>query len=109
MVNLYHDPYTQVEGEVEWNEGGGVGDSNTCVVVQMLAERCRTLEQANKRLQEEARTQQRQYEACLDRVATQVVQALLSQKVSHMWCLVFIDLAQFSQLWLQICGLYIKK
>lgn len=50
-------------------------------VVQMLVERCHTLEQANKRLQEEARTQQQQYEVCLDRVATQVVQALLSQKV----------------------------
>ncbi|KAK3879377.1 hypothetical protein Pcinc_016042 [Petrolisthes cinctipes] len=82
-------PTTQpkVEGEVEWNEGGDVGDSNTCVVVQMLAERCRTLEQTNKRLQEEARTQQRQYEVCLDRVATQVVQALLSQKSHQEQCI----------------------
>lgn len=54
-------------------------------VVQMLVERCHTLEQANKRLQEEARTQQQQYEVCLDRVATQVVQALLSQKVRFRW------------------------
>lgn len=52
-------------------------------VVQILAERCHTLEQANRRLQNEARAQQRQYEVCLDRVATQVVQALLSQKVKQ--------------------------
>ena len=50
-------------------------------VVQMLVERCHTLEQSNKRMHMEARTQQQQYEVCLDRVATQVVQALLSQKV----------------------------
>lgn len=55
-------------------------------VVQMLVERCHTLEQANKRLQEEARTQQQQYEVCLDRVATQVVQALLSQKSHQEQC-----------------------
>lgn len=61
----------------------GPAESNTSndSVVQMLADRCHTLEQANKHLQDEARSQQRQYEVCLDRVATQVVQALLSQKV----------------------------
>ncbi|XP_042223393.1 serine-rich adhesin for platelets-like isoform X2 [Homarus americanus] len=56
-------------------------------VVQMLADRCQTLEQANKRLQNEARAQQRQYEVCLDRVATQVVQALLSQKSHQEQCI----------------------
>ncbi|XP_042864058.1 uncharacterized protein LOC122248234 [Penaeus japonicus] len=53
---------------------------------KMLAERCRTLEQANKKLQSEARAQQQQYEVCLDRVATQVVQALLSQKSHQEQC-----------------------
>nr|XP_045602594.1 serine-rich adhesin for platelets-like isoform X2 [Procambarus clarkii] len=54
---------------------------------KMLAERCHTLEQANKKLQNEARAQQRQYEVCLDRVATQVVQALLSQKSHQEQCI----------------------
>ncbi|XP_068229533.1 nck-associated protein 5-like [Palaemon carinicauda] len=50
--------------------------------IQKLMDRCRTLEQVNARLQVEARAQQQQYEICLDRVATQVVQALLSQKIA---------------------------
>ncbi|KAK8405545.1 hypothetical protein O3P69_001838 [Scylla paramamosain] len=54
---------------------------------KMLVERCHTLEQANKRMQMEARTQQQQYEVCLDRVATQVVQALLSQKSHQEQCI----------------------
>lgn len=73
-------------------------------VVQMLAERCRTLEQANKKLQSEARAQQQQYEVCLDRVATQVVQALLSQKVMNLmpgnWFSIILHL---------VLGFYFKR
>ncbi|XP_068229898.1 uncharacterized protein [Palaemon carinicauda] len=55
--------------------------------IQKLMDRCRTLEQVNARLQVEARAQQQQYEICLDRVATQVVQALLSQKSHQEQCI----------------------
>ncbi|XP_069945474.1 uncharacterized protein [Cherax quadricarinatus] len=75
-------PQTKVEG-CQPQEAYISNDS----VVQMLAERCHTLEQANKKLQNEARAQQRQYEVCLDRVATQVVQALLSQKSHQEQCI----------------------
>ncbi|KAK7015488.1 hypothetical protein SK128_023990 [Halocaridina rubra] len=55
--------------------------------LQRLLHRCKTLEEANTRLQVEARAQQQQYEICLDRVATQVVQALLSQKSHQEQCI----------------------
>ncbi|XP_071534476.1 uncharacterized protein [Panulirus ornatus] len=76
-------PHTKDEEFYSQQEANISNDS----VVQMLAERCRTLEQANRRLQSEARAQQRQYEICLDRVATQVVQALLSQKTHQEQCI----------------------
>lgn len=47
----------------------------------MLMEHCSALEKVNTRLQEDTRLQRQQYEKCLDKVASQVVQAILVQKV----------------------------
>lgn len=52
-------------------------------------ERCNNLEQVNAQLQADSQLQREQYEKCLDKVASQVVQAILVQKVSEeSWILV---------------------
>lgn len=47
-----------------------------------LVERLRDLEGENNSLTREGETQRKQYERCLDDVASQVVRALLAQKVT---------------------------
>lgn len=48
----------------------------------MLVERSKKLEEENSGLVLENETYQRQYEKCVDEISKQVVQALLTQKVS---------------------------
>lgn len=48
----------------------------------MLMERSKKLEEENSSLVLENETYQRQYEKCIDGISKQVVQALLTQKVS---------------------------
>nr|XP_033965619.1 nck-associated protein 5-like isoform X1 [Pseudochaenichthys georgianus] len=62
------------ERPAESEAGGGSEDSNP------LLQRLRALEAENSALSMENDTQRKQYERCLDEVANQVVQALLTQK-----------------------------
>ncbi|XP_067117027.1 nck-associated protein 5-like, partial [Osmerus mordax] len=57
------------------SEGGQVQDDT-----RLLLERLRSLEKENSALALENQKQREQYESCLDEVANQVVQALLTQK-----------------------------
>lgn len=50
---------------------------------KMLLERLRQLEAEKSSLVLENETQRQQYERCLDEIANQVVQALLTQKVTY--------------------------
>ncbi|RXG69434.1 Nck-associated protein 5 [Armadillidium vulgare] len=52
----------------------------------ILVERCNTLEQVNAQLQAESLLQRQQYEKCLDKVASKVVQAILVQKTQQEQC-----------------------
>ena len=49
----------------------------------MLLERLKRLEEEKSQLVLENENQREQYEKCLDEIANQVVQALLSQKVNY--------------------------
>ena len=51
----------------------------------MLLERLKRLEEEKSQLVLENENQRQQYEKCLDEIANQVVQALLSQKVSSLY------------------------
>ncbi|KAJ4933313.1 hypothetical protein JOQ06_030145, partial [Pogonophryne albipinna] len=62
------------ERPAESEAGGGSEDSKP------LLQRLRALEAENSALSMENDTQRKQYERCLDEVANQVVQALLTQK-----------------------------
>uniref|UniRef100_A0A8C4S8C5 Nck-associated protein 5 C-terminal domain-containing protein n=1 Tax=Erpetoichthys calabaricus TaxID=27687 RepID=A0A8C4S8C5_ERPCA len=67
------------------NEGNGTEkEGNT---TKLLLERLRALEAENSALAMENETQREQYERCLDEVANQVVQALLTQKDLREECL----------------------
>ena len=55
---------------------------------KMLLERLRMLETEKSSLVLENETQRQQYEKCLDEIANQVVQALLTQKVRAGKCLI---------------------
>ncbi|XP_028324487.1 nck-associated protein 5-like isoform X1 [Gouania willdenowi] len=53
---------------------------------KLLLERLKTLEEQNSALTQENQSQREQYERCLDQVANQVVQALLTQKDLRQEC-----------------------
>ncbi|XP_039611317.1 nck-associated protein 5-like isoform X2 [Polypterus senegalus] len=78
------DTKLEISEEVQ-NEGNGTekeGDTT-----KLLLERLRALEAENSALAMENETQREQYERCLDEVANQVVQALLTQKDLREECL----------------------
>ncbi|KAL1021889.1 hypothetical protein UPYG_G00019340 [Umbra pygmaea] len=67
--------------------GGFGGEEELRDQTNLLLERLRTLEKENTALVMENESQREQYERCLDEVATQVVQALLTQKDLRDECL----------------------
>ncbi|XP_041118165.1 nck-associated protein 5-like isoform X2 [Polyodon spathula] len=72
--------------EVDYHSEGS-GNEKGKDKTTLLLERLRTLEAENSALTTENETQREQYERCLDEVANQVVQALLTQKDLREECL----------------------
>ncbi|KAG8000811.1 Nck-associated protein 5 [Nibea albiflora] len=74
-------------------EAGGGSEENSKDSNPLL-ERLRALEAENSALSMENDNQRKQYERCLDEVANQVVQALLTQKVCLCLCSIEASLIQ---------------
>ncbi|XP_036396626.1 nck-associated protein 5-like [Megalops cyprinoides] len=73
------------EAELQYDCSGAEGDRDK--ETKLLLERLRALEAENSALAMENESQREQYERCLDEVANQVVQALLTQKDLREECL----------------------
>ncbi|XP_035264075.1 nck-associated protein 5-like isoform X1 [Anguilla anguilla] len=75
------------EEEAQPGSGGGGAEEDRDKETKALLERLRALEAENSALAMENESQREQYERCLDEVANQVVQALLTQKDLREECL----------------------
>ncbi|XP_061082878.1 nck-associated protein 5-like [Conger conger] len=77
----------QNDGEPEADEDSSVAEGDHDKDTRLLVERLQALEAENSALAMENESQREQYERCLDEVANQVVQALLTQKDLREECL----------------------
>ncbi|KAJ8252769.1 hypothetical protein GJAV_G00205350 [Gymnothorax javanicus] len=82
-VESRRDAEEDVDEDEDGSTAEGDGDKDT----RLLMERLRALEAENSALAMENESQREQYERCLDEVANQVVQALLTQKDLREECL----------------------
>ncbi|XP_035250007.1 nck-associated protein 5-like isoform X1 [Anguilla anguilla] len=76
-----------VDADADAGDDGSGAEGDRDKETRLLMERLRTLEAENSALAMENESQREQYERCLDEVANQVVQALLTQKDLREECL----------------------
>ncbi|KAJ8415220.1 hypothetical protein AAFF_G00009180 [Aldrovandia affinis] len=80
-------PEAKVESRSDGDADGGAAEGDGDKETRLLLERMKALEAENSALASENESQREQYERCLDEVANQVVQALLTQKDLREECL----------------------